>query len=384
MLKQGIARLWTQAWSSVLSEIRANERGVLYRAGAQTMRLTTRRSAIIVARVRLLAAAFALLTPLWGIVDLWTLAPALRLEMAAVRVLASVAFAAILVLAERMHTLRDAYRSLGLLFAVPCAFFLYCSLYAAQHHAEGVFDGFAVGYAYLPFIMLGALAVFPLTLAESGVLVALVLFAQAAAWLPGLATQSWPSALGAIGALAMLGAVAMLAAVSQIGFLYVMFREGLHDNLTGGYSRRAGEELLDLQFTWCRRSQADLSVAIVAPDDFQRLNERYGYEAGDAALRGVTQRLHDSMRAGDILVRWTGNEFLAVMPLASRAQAAAAVQRLLAGGLGTLPDGKAVTASIGIADRTGDQAEDWWMLVDAAASRAAAARQAGGNQTIDR
>jgi diguanylate cyclase (GGDEF)-like protein len=269
-----------------------------------------------------------------------------------------------------------------MLFAVPCAFFLYCSLYAAQHHAEGVLDGFAVGYAYLPYILLGALAVFPLTLVESGVLALLVLFAQAAAWLPGLATLSWPTALGAIAALALLAAVAMLAAVSQIAFLFVMFREGLHDNLTGCYSRRAGEELLDLQFTWCRRSHAELSVAVVAPDEFQRLNERYGYEVGDAALRGLTQRLHDSMRSGDILVRWTGNEFLVVMPLASRVQAAAAVQRLLAGGLGTLPDGKPVTASIGIADRSGDQAEDWWMLVDAAALRAAAARQAGGNRTV--
>jgi diguanylate cyclase (GGDEF)-like protein len=348
------------------------------------MRLTTRRAAIIVSRVRLLSLAFALLTPLWGIAEYWTLAPTTRIELAPIAVLASAAFAAILALTQGKHTLGDAYRGLVLLFASLGAFFLYCYLTAVHLDADGVLDGLAAGYAHLPFVMLACLAVFPLTAVESGLLAGFVLLAQVLAWLPNLPTLHWMTAIGWMGMLVLIGLLAILASVSQMAFLFVMVREGLHDSLTGCYSRRAGEELLDLQFTWCRRGQGNLSVALLAPDGLQALNERYGYEAGDAVLKDVTVRLHDSMRAGDILIRWLGNEFLMVMPLASREQAAGAVQRLLASGMGVDPGGKAITASIGIAERTGDEAEDWWMLVDAATARAKAARDAGGNRTIDR
>jgi diguanylate cyclase (GGDEF)-like protein len=253
-----------------------------------------------------------------------------------------------------------------------------------HHDADGVLEGVAAGYAYLPYLMLAGLAVFPLTLAEGGLLAAAVLVVQVVAWLPDVAALHWPAAAGGAWALVLIGGASVLAALSQLAFLFVMVREGLHDSLTGCYSRRAGEELLELQFAWGQRNNADLSVAILAPDGLQALNERYGYEAGDAVLKDITVRLHDSMRAGDLLVRWIGNEFLMAMPLASAEQAAAAVQRLVAGGLGVDPGGKPVTASIGIASRLGDQAEDWWMLVDAAAARANSAREAGGNRSIDR
>ena len=154
--------------------------------------------------------------------------------------------------------------------------------------------------------------------------------------------------------------------------------------MTRCYSRRAGEELLEFQFNWSSRSNVALSIALVTLDGFQERNERFGYDAGDAMLRGVTERLNDSMRAGDALVRWTGNEFLAIMPLASAEQAETAVQRLLAGGLGLWPDGKPLTASIGVADRARDQVEDWWMMVDAAAGRAKSAQDSGGNRTTAR
>jgi diguanylate cyclase (GGDEF)-like protein len=252
-----------------------------------------------------------------------------------------------------------------------------------HHDSDGVLEGVAAGYAYLPFVLLAGLALFPLTLVESGLLAALVLLVQAVALLPTLPVTPWPVFFGQFAALGLIGAVTVLAAMSQLAFLFVMVREGIHDSLTGSYSRRAGEALLELQYIWCTRSNADLSVAIVAPDGLQQLNDGFGYAAGDVALRDITRRLHDSMRSGDILVRWTGNEFLAMMPLASAAQASSAVQRLLSSGLGLRPDGTPITASIGIADLRRDQAKDWWMLVDAAAERAGTARASGGNRSID-
>jgi diguanylate cyclase (GGDEF)-like protein len=358
--------------------------GVLYSARMHTMRLTARRSATIVARIRFLAVVFAVLTPLWGIVDFWTLEPARRLDLVPIRVLTSVAFLCVLLIARPMHTLRDTYRALLFFFAVPSAFFLYCYLNAIHHSADGVLDGLSAGYAYLPSVMLAGLAVFPLTLIEGAGLAVLLLAVQVVAWIPGLPVLHWPTAIGTLWALALIAAISLMASISQLALMYLLVREGLRDGLTRCYSRRAGEEMLAFQFYWSSRSKAALSVALVTLDGFQEANERFGYEAGDDAMRSVAESLNDRMRAGDALVRWTGNEFLAIMPLASAEQAEMAVQRLLTGGLGLWPDGKPLTASIGVADRARDQVEDWWMMVDAAAGRAKSAQDSGGNRTTAR
>lgn len=383
MFGERIARLLSLASTSIPGETRADDRPDLVRARAHTMRLTARRSALIVSRVRLLAALLAILTPLWGMVDFWTLSASLRLELTPFRALASVAFAAIVVLVQDMHTLQHAYRAMAFLLAVLGAFFLYCSLRPLHYSADALL-GFQSGCAYLPVVMLAGMAIFPLTAVECGAIVALVVAVQVGAWLPDMLALDWPLAAGMLGVLLLVGALSTLAALSQLAYLAALVREGIHDSLTGCYARRAGEELLDLQFTWARRSNTNLSVALVAPDGLQELNERFGYGFGDTALKDMTMRLHDSMRSGDMLVRWTGNEYLAVMPLASAEQAASAVQRLLAGGLGVRPDGKPITASIGIADCLRDKPVDWWMLVDAAMARARTARERGGNCTVAR
>ena len=47
------------------------------------------------------------------------------------------------------------------------------------------------------------------------------------------------------------------------------------------------------------------------------------------------------------------------------------------------PDGQPLTASVGVAERIWDAAEDWWKLIDLAESRMLAAQRAGGNRTVE-
>lgn len=355
----------------------------LIRAKPHTMRLTTRRVSTIVARVRLIAVSLAVVSPLWVVVDYWAFPSEIAQNLALVRTLCAVAFAAVVVMAQGVHTLRDAHRALFFLFAVPATFYLFANLHLLHLDADGVLDGFSIGFGYFPLIMLAGLSLFPLTLAECMGLAGFVLAVNLVAVAPGLPAMDWLGFFGAFWVLLVVCVIATLSSVSQLAYLIVVVRDGLRDSVTGAYSRRPGEEFLELQFTWCKRSGQPLALGLLEVDGLQELNEKYGYAAGETVLVNMTQKLNDKMRDGDTLIRWTGKQFLLVFPSAAVPLSVAVLGRILESGLGSGPDGKPVTASIGVVERIQDDAEDWWQLIDLAESRVAAAQRAGGNRTVE-
>jgi diguanylate cyclase (GGDEF)-like protein len=383
MLKSSLGRLWAQAWSMVFEDSSAQLHAWLYGSKQHTMRLTTRRVSTIVARVRLIAVTLAVVSPLWVLVDFWAFPPELAQNLALVRTLCAVAFAAVVVMAQGVHTLRDAHRALFFLFAVPAAFYLFANLHLLHMDADGVLDGFSIGFGYFPLIMLASLALFPLTLAECMGLVGFALAVNLVAFAPSFPAMDWLAFLGTFWVLLVVGVIGTLSSVSQLAYLIVVVRDGLRDSVTGAYSRRPGEEFLELQFTWCKRAGQPLAMALLEVDGLQRLNDKHGYAAGEAVLVTLTQKLNDNMRDGDTLIRWTGKQFLLVFPSAAVPLSVAVLGRILSSGLGSRPDGTPVTASIGVVERIQDDAEDWWQLIDLAESRVAAAQSAGGNRTIE-
>jgi len=80
---------------------------------------------------------------------------------------------------------------------------------------------------------------------------------------------------------------------------------------------------------------------------------------GDTVLRHTADVLRNDLRAGDILLRWGGEEFVVLLPNTDCAAAQEAFARLHAGGLGNRPDGRPLTVSIGIAERRADTAGHW-------------------------
>ena len=63
-------------------------------------------------------------------------------------------------------------------------------------------------------------------------------------------------------------------------------------------------------------------------DDFKRVNDRYGHSAGDQVLRAVADTLTATLRAVDLLARFGGDEFVALLPETDEDQARATVPRL--------------------------------------------------------
>ena len=99
-----------------------------------------------------------------------------------------------------------------------------------------------------------------------------------------------------------------------------------HDPLTGLSNRRYFNERV-LAVDGARPVGGCVLLADL--DHFKRINDTYGHPAGDAVLAAMSQRLAAALRENDKLVRWGGEEFLAVLGPMTSAQADLTAERLL-------------------------------------------------------
>jgi diguanylate cyclase len=63
-------------------------------------------------------------------------------------------------------------------------------------------------------------------------------------------------------------------------------------------------------------------------DDFKRLNDTYGHQAGDAALKHLVRIVKDTLRSMDVIARFGGEEFLILLPETTAEAAAQTMTRL--------------------------------------------------------
>ncbi len=344
--------------------------------------LTRRRAALIVNRVRLFAFLFAVLTPLWSIVDFIVFPYPLWQELALMRFAACVAFAFLVVSYRSNGVLFDAYRAIALLFAIPTVFYVASHTLLTFYQLSGISAAIGAGYAFLPFVLLGGLAIFPLTLLETCIVASPILICQAVSGYVRWAAMDWPSFAGAFWLLLLIAGVAGLAGICQLAFMIALVRQAIRDPLTGAFSRNSGAELLDLHFTNAWRANTPFAVAFLDLDRFKRINDEFGHEEGDRALIAMTEQLSRHMRHGDALVRWGGEEFVLLMPGATLPQARLAIERLRSAGFGARPEGGPITASIGIAERGADNALEWKELVEMADRRMYRAKESGRDRIV--
>lgn len=100
------------------------------------------------------------------------------------------------------------------------------------------------------------------------------------------------------------------------------------DELTGLVNRRYIGSILGAENERQRRGGEPMSVALIDIDFFKRINDNHGHAAGDAVLRGFATLASATMRSGDTVSRWGGEEFLVVMPATDKAEAMRAIERL--------------------------------------------------------
>jgi diguanylate cyclase (GGDEF)-like protein len=131
------------------------------------------------------------------------------------------------------------------------------------------------------------------------------------------------------------------------------------DALTGALNRTWLDRTLDREFTQAVVFGRDLSIAHVDLDHFRKINERHGTPVGDRVLRSCAQALQSCVRGSDMVARFSGEEFIVVLPGADAQIARQVAQRMLTALATADHDPETgsvrVTASIGVATYTPKQ-----------------------------
>ncbi|MBF0186864.1 MAG: diguanylate cyclase [Magnetococcales bacterium] len=100
------------------------------------------------------------------------------------------------------------------------------------------------------------------------------------------------------------------------------------DALTGVYNRHFGFSRLSEEFNRAVRTGSALGIIMLDVDHFKPVNDTYGHMVGDRVLVQVAKTARRALRDGDILVRFGGEEFLAILPGASNKDSQDVAERI--------------------------------------------------------
>jgi diguanylate cyclase (GGDEF)-like protein len=156
------------------------------------------------------------------------------------------------------------------------------------------------------------------------------------------------------------------------------------DVLTGIFNRRFFSQKIQEEFVRSRRHNRPLSLIMIDIDHFKQVNDNYGHQVGDEALKAFSSRVLKRIRKTDVLARYGGEEFACLLPETSGSSAlilARDLCRIIAEENWVCRDVKLqMTISIGIAERQPEMGDSDALLKKA--DDALYEAKAGRNQAI--
>ncbi len=120
-----------------------------------------------------------------------------------------------------------------------------------------------------------------------------------------------------------------LDVIKKINFMYSHTRHlSLTDALTGLYNRRHLDSNLEREFLRAKRYKSDLSIAVIDIDFFKQVNDTHGHLCGDYVLKEVAYMILETLRKTDLVFRYGGEEFVAILTETPLVKAVIPLERL--------------------------------------------------------
>jgi diguanylate cyclase (GGDEF)-like protein len=113
-----------------------------------------------------------------------------------------------------------------------------------------------------------------------------------------------------------------------IRYSNVILEPMLKDKLTGAYTKRCSEKLIHEEIAAAVKGHKDLALMMLDLDHFKNINDTYGHGFGDIVLHSVSESIKRSLREKDYLIRYGGEEFIAVIPGVNEKRAVEIAERI--------------------------------------------------------
>ncbi|MCU7798018.1 MAG: GGDEF domain-containing protein [Candidatus Thiodiazotropha sp. (ex Myrtea spinifera)] len=343
--------------------------------------LQEHRSRLILDRVRFLATLFALLVPLWVIVDVIILPGEILIPILLIRLLSTVGFVLLARSWSFACTHRNSWLTMSLLLInLPITFFASAHYMLTLPHNEA--NHLAIHlYALLPYIAIGLLGLFPLTAMEGALLTLPLTLITITGW-GFYAETDLLQLMPTVWLLFIILGIVFFTSTLQLQYMISLISHSDFDPVTGALTRRSGVENLNREFEKATLNSQSLSVVLVSIDDMQSIIDEYDYATYDHVVLEAADILRDDLRNSDLLVHWSEKRFMLILPSTDCNGATITVNRIRNEGIGTLPDGKPVTASIGVVERQSDSIEDIPSMLELLEQRTQQAKQQGKDRAI--
>ncbi|MCK9431643.1 MAG: PAS domain S-box protein [Candidatus Omnitrophica bacterium] len=160
----------------------------------------------------------------------------------------------------------------------------------------------------------------------------------------------------------------------------------LIDAHTGLYNYRYLQEAMEMEFHQARRYAQNLAVIMLDVDYFKSINDVYGIAFGDLVLKQLAKQLKRMVRRYDILIRYSGEEFIIISPRLNRNAAFSLAQRLLNSlniiNFGNRKHSVKLKISLSVVSFPEDRAKNGMDLVSLADTLLNKAKEDGGNRAF--
>jgi diguanylate cyclase (GGDEF)-like protein len=161
--------------------------------------------------------------------------------------------------------------------------------------------------------------------------------------------------------------------------------QAAHDTLTSLWNRRGIVDVLGMELARADREGSKLALLVIDIDHFKQVNDAHGHAVGDEVLCEVARRLQEGLRSTEVLGRYGGDEFIAVLRPCTVATATRVSERLRALVDSTLIPTRAglipLTVTVGAMVSSADQVFDPDGLIEVADHALYRAKRAGRNRT---